>query len=118
MSAAVVSPSKAGPPGQHLEEDAAERPDVCALVHGVPARLFGAHVARCPEDASRPRCGALVVDPCSEYQVPPRCQIVAMPKFECTLYARSKSGTLRQSRRSRILMFAGFKIAMDDACFW
>ena len=30
--------------GQHLEQHASERPDVGALVHRLPARLFGTHV--------------------------------------------------------------------------
>src|SRR5688500_4337728 len=37
-------------PRQHLEQDAAERPDVCALVDRLPARLFGRHIGGVAED--------------------------------------------------------------------
>ena len=37
--------------GQHLEQHAAERPDVRALVDRLPASLLGAHVGRRPENA-------------------------------------------------------------------
>ena len=37
-------------PGQHLEQDDAEGPDVGALVDRLPARLLGAHVGRRAEN--------------------------------------------------------------------
>ena len=42
-------------PRQHLEEDAAERPDVRPLVDGLPPCLLGTHVRRRPEDDARRR---------------------------------------------------------------
>src|SRR5262249_5977077 len=35
---------------QHLEQHAAERPDIRALVQGAAARLLWTHVGRCSED--------------------------------------------------------------------
>ena len=43
-------PLKAPPTGQHLVQQAAERPDVAALVDGLSARLLGAHVRRGSHD--------------------------------------------------------------------
>ena len=40
------------PARQHLEQHAAERPDVGALVDRLPARLLGAHVGRRAENAA------------------------------------------------------------------
>ena len=48
----TVSPGKRDAPGQHLVEDAAERPDVGALVDRLPARLLAGSCRRpCPECA-------------------------------------------------------------------
>ena len=48
ITAAIVSesvaPPNADPAGQHLVQHAAERPDICALVHGLAARLLRAHI--------------------------------------------------------------------------
>ena len=41
--------------GQHLVEKAAERPEVGPPVHRLPARLFGTHVTRGPEDRAGER---------------------------------------------------------------
>ena len=42
-------------PGQHLEQEHAERPDVSALVHRTAARLLGRHVSRGAENDARLR---------------------------------------------------------------
>ncbi len=42
---------------QAFEEQAAERPDVGAAIHDLPARLLGAHVGCGPEDDSLGRAG-------------------------------------------------------------
>ena len=47
----IVSPPKGWAAGKHFIEDAAERPDVRALVDRLAARLLGAHVGRRSEDA-------------------------------------------------------------------
>ena len=47
--------TKGGAAGEHLVEDAAEGPDVGALIDWLAAGLFGAHVRGGAEDHVRPR---------------------------------------------------------------
>ena len=93
--------------GQHLEQHAAERPDVRALVDGQPARLFGTHVGGGAEDDALARAAApSIVGDCEGRRAIASC----------------RSSSLRQPEVEHLddavrrdLDVGRLEIAMDDA---
>ena len=102
------SPANAGAPGQHLVEHAAERPDVGALVDGLPARLLGAHVRRRAENDARLRSSPAIV-------IVGECVSALRRRRRGSIaFARPKSSTFT-TPSARDLDVGRLQIAMDDA---
>ena len=85
--------------GQHFIQHAAERPDVRALVDGLTARLFGAHVGRRAHDRSLTR--SVVSDR-------RHCDQIGAAESPVVAFARPKSSTLT-TPSGVTLMLAGFR---------
>ena len=96
------------PPGQHLEEHAAERPDVRPLVDRLTARLLGTHVGGGTEDDARRRVPS--PDIVGEFASVSRRHGVA----PSTAFARPKSSTFDDAVGGD-LDVGRLQIAMDDA---
>ena len=110
--AAIVSdtssPGNARRAREHLVEHAAERPDVAALVHGLPARLLRTHVRGRAENDAHLRHGRT-----GDRR---RLRRISRAGTRIERLRQSEVQHLHRAIRSH-LDIRGFQIAMDDAVF-